>query len=280
MTKWTRVLVATVLAMASGTSGAATARARAATPEVLILSGSRTAWVEVSLRAPITFDLNAMSTNSSGRYAGFYVDAVTSAQRQASAGNIGAVVPQDLRAPGAKESYHMLIWNRSKDSQTLVPGRYRFYLLADSPSTVRVPLKDGHGMSLRPTHSTSAALVADRDILVNPLQADNVRLLNVTGTRTVNVSYIVIGKFHAFAGNLGTCFRKPEAKCGTATHGGADGPYTGTVVDPLNETDFGFTTVYAPGALPPGRYEAWQGALNAAGGLKYATGAALSLTLA
>ena len=278
MTGWARVLVALALALVSGVSGVATVHTQAATPEVVVFSGSRTAWVEVTLKTPIEFDLDAMSATSSGRFVGFYVDGVTPAQREAGAGEFGAMIPRDLRAPGATQSYTVPVWNRHK--QVIEPGRYRFYLLTDGPSTLRVPLKQGRGMSLRPTHPTTATVVAKRDILVNSLQADNVQPLTVAGARTVNVSVIVIGKFHAFAGNLGTCFRKPEAKCGSATNGGADGPYTGTVLNPFNETDFGFTTIYSPGALPPGRYEAWQGALNAAGGLKYATGAAFSLTLA
>ena len=60
MTGWARVLVALALALVSGVSGVATVHTQAATPEVVVFSGSRTAWVEVTLKAPIEFDLDAI----------------------------------------------------------------------------------------------------------------------------------------------------------------------------------------------------------------------------
>jgi hypothetical protein len=271
MSRWVRITSALVLALVSGVG---TGRTEAATPQVVTLAGSRTAWVEITLKAPITFDMEAVHPRSSGRFTGFYVDPVAPVHR-----GLGGLVPRDLRAPGATESYLVPIWNDSDSAQTLAPGRYRFYLLTDRPVTLRLPLKDGRGMNLRPTHPATATLASKPDILVNALEADNVQSLNVSGARSIALSVIVIGRFHAFAGDIGTCLRKPETQCGSATNGGIDGPFAGAAVNPFAESDFGWTTIYRPGVLPPGHYEAWQGALNAAGGLKWAAGVAFSLAL-
>lgn len=50
------------------------------------------------------------------------------------------------------------------------------------------------------------------------------------------------------------------------------------MVSPLTDYSMAWTVVYLPGVLEPGRYEAHQAALSAAT-LKYASGAAFTLTL-
>ena len=258
---------------------ASTVSTHAATPAVIVLQGTRTASVDVTLRSALTFDMASMTASGRGRFVGFYVDAIGSAQRAAQDGHVGGVIPRDLHPPGVGEGWIVPIWNHSDSGQTLQAGRYRFYLIADGPSTVRVPLRLGRSQTLRPTRPATSTLVSKADALVSRVEAKNVQSITVSGARNVSFSVLLLGKFRVYAGDIGTCLRKPETPCGSATNTGIDGAWTGAAVSPLSDADFGWTTVYSPGALPPGRYEAWLGALNA-GGLTYATGAAFTLALA
>ena len=89
---------------------------------------------------------------------------------------------------------------------------------------------------------------------------------------------MVVGGFRAFAGDVGTCIRRPGTECGSSTTQGADGPYTSVGISLFEDYGLAFRVSYMPGAISPGNYEAYQGALNA-GGLKYASGAAFSFRL-
>ncbi|MEO6204970.1 MAG: hypothetical protein ABIO67_06265 [Mycobacteriales bacterium] len=275
MTRWRTATSGVVLSLLAAGS---TVRADAATTAVMVLQGSRTASVDITLSSATTFDVAAMTVTGSWRFVGFYVDAIGAAQSQPQVGNVGAVIPRDFHPPGAREGYTVPFWNRSDSGSTLEPGRYRFYLLTDGPGTVRVPLKAGRSMTLRPVRAATAALVSKQNILISPVEAKNVQPITVAGTRNVSFSALVLGKFRVFAGDIGACLRKPESQCGSATNGGMDGPFTGAAISPLEDADFGFVVTYSPGAIPPGRYEVWQGALNV-GGLTYATGVAFTLSL-
>jgi hypothetical protein len=165
----------------------------------------------------------------------------------------------------------------AKASRTLSPGRYRIYLLADGPTELVLPVHGSTERRLRPSRVARVAFAQRADILKSAIEAENAQPLTLVGARTVSLSTILIGRFRAYVGEVGACLRLAEAECGSTTRGG-DGSYTGYVVSPLSDIDMSFTSSYAPGALKPGRYEAYQAALNATT-LKYASGAALSLSL-
>ena len=244
----------------------------------LVLTGKQSASIEVTFAASTTLDLGHMETTGAGRFAGMYAEALNTAVDQQPGGSdqrAGAMVFRDVHEPGSPGYVFPLIGSLSR---TLKAGRYRLYLLADGPTQVRVPISGGRSLQLRPSRPVVTAVASDPDILASPIKATNVQPLKVTGARSLNLSALLVGGFRAYAGQIGTCLRRPENECGSATNSGADGPFTGAAIDPVEDFGMAWSVTYQPGTLGPGRYEAYQGAVNAAG-LKFASGAAFSLSL-
>lgn len=241
----------------------------------LTLQGSRTSSVDITLTAETSFDLSRMTTVGRGRFIGFYAEAIDRPHNDrvgTDHDRVGGVNLRDFHGPGEPPPTVPLV-----QSSTLRPGRFRLYLLADGPSTLRVPVQGLTSKTFRPTRLERATSAVKTDILVNQVQADNTQPIILTGKRAISAAYILVGNWRVYAGDIGACLRKPEGQCGAYTNG-ADGAYWSQGVSPLQPTAqvFGFT--YQPGTLPPGRYDAWEGALNA-GTLDFASGAAFSLTL-
>jgi hypothetical protein len=160
-----------------------------------------------------------------------------------------------------------------------MPGRYRFYIVAAGPATVRLPVSNGPSTSLRPTHIAYSETTVAPNALLNPLEASNKQHMSVRGTRSVSFSTITVGRFHAYAGQIEACLALPGKACGSATPTSVDGVYTGWFVSPINTVDFTWLVGYGPGALKAGNYDAVQSALNATT-IQFATSAAFTLALA
>lgn len=244
---------------------------------VLTLDGTRTASVDVTLRLKTTFDYLHATFTSKSRFVGFYAEAIDKpvANRDQNGARLGAVTIRDYHPPG--DSGHTLDL-ASSVQRSLDPGRYRIYLIADGPASVRLPITGSTNFVLRPKRPASASAAVNANILVNPLEATNRQPLTVTGSRSISFSSILVGQFRAYLGTIGACLAKPQKDCGSATSSGADAVYTGFVVSPLYGTYFAFTVTYLPGVLPPGAYNALQDAINATT-LQFAAGAAFTLNL-
>ncbi len=244
---------------------------------VLVVTGSRSASVELDLAKDTTFDLSHMTSSGSGRYAGIYLEPidVPAAQRERVGRHSGAIAFRDVREP--RSSSYVFPFVAVPPAATKA-GRYRLYLFTDSAVVLRVPISGARSLSLRPSRPVVVSFAGKADILTSPIEAKNTQPLRLTGSRSVSMSAMLIFGFRAFAGDVGTCLRAPGSQCGSATSGGGDGPYTSVGISPIEDYGLAFRVSYMPGAIAPGQYEAYQGALNA-GGLKYASGAAFSFRL-
>lgn len=257
---------------------AASNHSLAAPPGEILLEGSRTAWVDLSLSTTVTIDYGRSTLTGKGAFVGFYAESLSKPvnARYAVGSTIGAVTLRDFHGPGDTGVTENLAPGFARQLQ---PGRYRFYLLADGPATVRLAVEGGPRLRLKPTSPTRATAAIRQDILQDPLRAGNTQPLEVTGVRSLVTSSILLGRFRAFAGQVGACVAVPAQTCGSGSDSGADGPYNGFLINPSKDIEYLFGVVYEPGALRPGSYEARQTAINATT-LQYASGAAFALSLA
>jgi hypothetical protein len=161
-----------------------TGHADAIEDDALVLEGVRTASIDITLASDTTFDLERLAMNGSGRFVGFYAEAldVPVASRSEPGRHLGAVQIRDWRAPG--QPGLTLSFAPERDN-TLRAGRYRLYLLADGQSTVRIPTMGSLDRHLRPAKPATANVAADSDILTSQFNASNVQPLRLSGTRSV-----------------------------------------------------------------------------------------------
>ena len=242
----------------------------------LTLTGKRTAYVDVTIKVRTAFDFAHATVSGGGSYVGVYAEAIDKpvSERPKPGASIGLIQIRDYHGPG-ESSYEMQLGS----DPYLMPGRYRFYLVADGPAIVRLPVSGAMSTSLHPRHATYAQAAVAPNALLNPLEASNKQHMSVRGTRSVSLSTITVGRFHAYAGQIEACLTFPGKACGSATSTSVDGTYTGWFVSPINTVDFTWLIGYAPGALKPGNYDAVQSALNATT-IQFATSAAFTLALA
>jgi hypothetical protein len=268
----------TLIACAVLAVGAVPMAAEAAPHAELFLTGMRTASIDVTVGPDTRLHLDAVATSTNGRFVGFYVEAVDVpfARRTEAGRRHGVVNVRDWHAPG-QAPVPFSFTPPDPSGNVLLPGRYRFYLLADGPSTVRIPTSGPLRGRLAPSRPAQAAAAADSDVLKSPIEASNTQPLRLSGARTVNFSGILLGDFRAYAGFVGACIRSPGGECGE-TRGGADGSFAGYFISPLADVTLAFAVGYQPGVLPPGEYVADQAATNATT-IKHASAAAFTLTL-
>ena len=269
--------VVTAVVMAAALLAPASSGAWAQQGSSFRIAGPRSASVDFVLQQATTFDVDKNSSSGSGRYVGFYVEAIDRpyAERDAAGRNLGLVSLRDFHPPGEPGLTLGLGVNRSG---TLQPGRYRAYLLADGPSSVSVPITGSRNLRLSPTRPERTVADVQPDILASPVSASNRRGIRLTGPRTLAVSSVLVGRFRAYAGQIEACLATPESDCGSDAARGADGTYAGWMVSPLNDIAFSFTLEYQPGVLKPGSYDGVQYALNGTT-LQFASGAAFALSL-
>jgi hypothetical protein len=264
------VAAALLIPSVAQATGTPTTRAK------LVLTGSRTASVDVTLRSPIVIDAPASNMTSPGRFFGFYAEAIDKpfGERYDEGNAAGFVTLRDYHPPGQEGNS----LNLASPKLTLNAGRYRFYLVADGPTTVRLVISGRDNYSLKPSRPATADAAVRTDILVNPLQASNAQSLVIPSGRSVAFSSIVVGKFRAYVGLIAACLALPGKDCGSATQGGADGGGALQMINPISDFTFRFSVHYPPGVLAPGRYDALQDATNA-GTFQFGSGAAFVLGL-
>lgn len=242
------------------------------------LTGSRSAWVDVTLPRVATIDYTRSTFVGKGRFVGFYAERVdvAAAQRYRIGATIGAVTLRDFHTPGEPAITEDLApFDNNGHNRRLQPGRYRFYLLADGSARVRLALAGAPRLSLRPRNPATASAVARSDILRSSLEASSSLPFRVSGQRALVFSAVVIGPVkRAFVGRIGACIAAGD-ECGDHY---ADADRPGFVVYPLGDFDFGFSVRYQPGVIGPGSYKALQSALNVTT-IEYATGGAFALSL-
>jgi hypothetical protein len=269
-----RLRLAAVAALAASALVPSVADA-AGTGEILI-TGGRTAYVDVTLRSPVTIDVPASSMVSRGTFVGFYAESLDrpTGDRYAQGSAAGLVTIRDYHPPGAEGGTLDLL----SGSRTLNPGRYRVYLIADAKASVRLVTSGSDKIRLTPSRPATARAAVRTDILQNPLVASNSQSLVVPSSRSIAFSSVVVGKFRAFVGTISACFALPGKDCGSATTGTGDGSATMELVSPTTDLTFRRTTIYAPGALRAGTYDTLQDSMNATT-FQFASGAAFVLAL-
>ena len=251
--------------------------ATAAVSGHLVLLGSRSASVEVRLPARTTLDVANMQIRGHGQFAGFYLEAIDKppAAREDLASHIGALFIRSLHAP---DGTGLTLGFDGQRKNEIAAGRYRIYLLTDASTRVTIPISGARTITLRPGRPAETSFVARRDILRSQVEAENLQPIHVAGTRSLSLSTLLVGRFRAYAGDIGACLQPAASSGCDATPRAQDGDYTSYTVSPLEDLDISFTVIYHPGVLLPGNYRAYQHAFNAAT-IQYAAAAAFSLSL-
>jgi len=274
MTRLSRLLVASI---AFSVAPLAAPTATAGVTGQLTLVGSRAASIELRLPTRTTLDLAHMSVGGHAQFAGFYMEAIDQppAVRESLDRHIGAIFIRSLHAPDGKGLTLSFDTERKNE---VAAGLYRVYLLTDAPTRVTIPISGSTRTTLRPTRAARTSFVARHDILRSPVEAQNLQRLPVAGSRNLSLSTVLIGRFRAYAGDVGACLQPAKSNQCDATPRASDGDYSGYLVSPVQDLDISFTIAYHPGALRPGHYRAYQHAFNATT-IQYASAAAFSLSL-
>jgi hypothetical protein len=238
----------------------------------LKISGSRTSSMVVDFGRDFTLNIYAMTVTSKDGFSGFYLERATATERQGGQDTSGAVLLHDLHAPDDKP-FPIPLSGGEDPTVKLGAGRYRVYFVGNMPGTVTVPI---NGIGSRTIKATA---VTDASAKIEPLRVE--RMTHVQGRqpvtvapRSVTLSTLLIGRFHAYAGSIGACLTQPGGEC----NGGVDGEYSGFSISPTSEYDFSWTVSYADGAKKGGRYDARQTATNAAG-ISFGVGGSFTLKL-
>jgi len=139
-----------LLAAALATGALAVPHAGAAPEQEIVLSGSRSGWVDVDTNA--TVDVGQPEIQTRGRFAGYYVEQrVTRVgdQRDTMAGGFVAIRGLSTNP----DRLDPLVLGRAPYTR---PGILRFYLIADGPTTVRISMRGGRGGSYVVKHRAEA----------------------------------------------------------------------------------------------------------------------------
>jgi hypothetical protein len=269
----TRIRIATATAALTLGAGLVAAAPPATAVGTLVLTGSRTAYVDVTFPSPP--QLGAAEYDTRGRYAGYYIEPLfdTGQSRSLVDGFRGGEVRfTGLSAGGRVPAVRLGRGpGNMKDEPT---GRYRVYLIADGPATVTIPLMSGsRSYHLKPRKAVSSYA---RVAALRPGESVAGRLALTTGRRSVTVSALMVQAPVAAAADNQVCVAPAGRGCADArTDFGESQQF---VNDPEPEDDRVLEHAVALDA-PAGRYAAVHGAQHPLGVTK-ATGAAFRLTLA
>lgn len=229
----------------------------------LTLQGGTTAWMTFDAPAALTLDLRGATVTTSGRFGGFYLDALA-----ADGPRDGVVKLRDYRVPGDTPDVQRL----GTGAGSVPRGRYRLYLIADGSTVVKIPVTGMAGRVLRPTNRSVAA--ASVQVLRPNGIAVQGRQPVSAARRSVSLSSVMLDDVQVFAGTISACLTAPGGACNS---GGPDSGRAGYYVNPYGAYPFVFTVVYIPG-MKAGRLDAVQEAENVAG-ITYAAGASFTLAL-
>lgn len=140
-------LLTALLLLVAALAGSATA----APGEGVELVGSSTGWVDIWVRELVTIPESEITITSKGRYAGFYMVPDTATRQP-----VGALALPALGAGAGGSSGGAPF--RLGESYDVAPGTYRLYLLADSPTTVHIPIPNHAYQRLAPRARASSGL--------------------------------------------------------------------------------------------------------------------------
>lgn len=139
----------TALAVVASLCGAANAGSAVAAP-LFVVTGAGSATAELTVTSTMTIDYGDAVVTGTGRYAGL---AIWSASGRSFGGVVaipGLDSPTSPVAAGVTTRVATLATTLiGTPVARLVPGRYRVHLLGDGATEVRVPVRDGDGMTLR-----------------------------------------------------------------------------------------------------------------------------------
>lgn len=229
----------------------------------ITLQGGTSAWTTFDVPAPLTLDLGRVTVTTSGRFGGFYLDAVAP-----DGPRNGIVSLRDYHVPGDTPYVERL----GTDTTRFPRGRYRLYLIADTTTVVKIPVTGVPSRALRPANRT-VATASVQELRRNGLAVQG-RQPVTAARRSVSFSSVMLDDVQVFAGTISACLTAPGGACNS---GGQDAGRAGWYVNPYGAYPFVFTVVYAPG-LKAGRLDAVQEAENVAG-TTYAAGASFTLGL-
>lgn len=253
-----RAVVVVVGLVLAGVASPATA----APQGTITLQGNTSAWAMIDIPRDVTIDARGITATGGGRFGGFYVD--FGGQE-----NLGAVWLRDYHMPGEPGGH---VSGLDIHSGNVSRGRYRIYLVADGPMTVRIPVTGMTSRTLRPTNRTTAS-VSVQHLPVRGFRVEG-RQPVTAAKRSVSFSSILIDDTQVMVGSIAVCLTKPEGYCDS---GGWDNARHAFFVSPQGPYTFGFTIMYSPG-VKAGRFDAVQSAENVAG-IKHAVGASFTLAL-
>ena len=258
-----RVLVAAVLISLVGLYPAQAKRA----DQSLTLTGDRTAYVDVEFDRPITLDVGATRIEYGGSHAGWLMHPAGSAP---SRDLTGSYAIRDAQPDSGSKPSDTLNYGKVK----LKSGTYRFYLLADGPTTVRIPIVSGaESFELRPTTpTTSISKTVDFTVGDAGMANEEHRTPVHVGPSSFGASIITVASESGLAlDSIDACFAPAGGDCEPPALQGA-------IVGSDEGSWMSYSARYSPGELEAGEYEAIQSAMTA-GSIKTVTGATLLVDL-
>lgn len=224
----------------------------------LVVSGRRTAYVDVTFDRPVTLrDLHAKITYR-GSYAGWLIH---KAGKPFSLGDndvAGSFVMRNLAPPEFRGRREMINGLGDESNRTLEPGRYRLYLITDGVARVSVPAEGlSRTMVFEPKQRTRS--FADAEKL--PLQVDaagaagagsvedRIPVRSNRDTLSIVMTFL-FARRGAMALNQDACFTTPGGDCG-----GRYGWQGAAFAVVPQQWGIGFMVLYEPGVLEPGKYD-------------------------
>lgn len=249
------MIVASLLVMPS-------AQAQVSGSASIILTGSRTGYVDLTFTGPVTLDEFRAKFEYSGTYSGWFIhklgEAVDTAGDEAGSAAIRSLVPAG--DPPTSPSFEFAFGFNPE----LSAGSYRLYLLSDGPSTVTIPVEGiSKDIRFRPRARTfSFAETID----FPPAGPGGTYVRAQTRIPIVlDPSFMVTTMALAYADpgaqviSIGTCVVVGEDECDGGPAGG------GVLVSTSPTYDFTLVAVrhYAVGSFSRGGYSAWGGLTTA-----------------
>lgn len=269
-----RVLVLILLGAMAGGPGRAALAAR--NPEFITLTGKRTAYVDVRFESKFKVDEWATKLDFGGRFAGWAMHRLGEPIDLTNGNLTGAYAIKD--AHSQDRPYVLPVGFRALEDDSLAPGVYRIYLLADGPTRVQVPITKGaEAMALRPLRPTTARVTAaELDVAPVGVVPRSTNYSPVSLRDDVLAASIVY--FHAEPGvtaqDVQACIAKENEGPLQNCEGGG---IAGQVLHPTQSYDFSLSTWYEPGTLEAGDHFAFHKVTAAT--VDWVVGASLTLQL-
>jgi len=252
----TLTLLMVALLLVTSTMVAAGPSAAADQPNAAIrLSGERTAYTDVTIDRPTTLDRVTSRFDYEGEFAGWVAHPV--GRSFGDADMVGAYVKDGVGYDSDGRRVVMPIGGNIKGE--LAPGTYRFYLLADGPAEITIPIVTGiSSMALEPVRHVRARL---HEVAVpvagHAVVAGTTRIpITVTPDRLTVNSLTLFSDPAVAVGHTSSCVRR----LGTATPICEDTADQSLVQCAAQSCYTTISTSYGPGTLEAGQHEAFHSA--------------------